>query len=400
MTSSAIPAAWLEAVERVGDRVLGPLRAPLAELVEAQSRAYTRERGGEVLANVLDEATALQARWRFFFARDLEKVFFPLAELAPHLPSGAWRVLDLGAGLGTTSLGAALFRRQVLGDEAELEVVALDQTARALEVYAAFVAEVDPGVRLRTKAVDLRSAPLPAGPFDLVLMGLMLNELDDDAAERLLARVQSVLAPGGAVVILEPALRDVTRRLHRLRERFRDAGWTLYSPCLHERRCPMLASERDWCHQEREFRLPDALVPVARAAGLRFERQTFTSLVLRRDGVRVGDGLPEAALRVVSQPLVSKGKRELFACPRASGDEVSRVLLRRLDRQASAANADFAELRRGELLEVSQPDVRKNAWRVGPETRVRRLAPRAPEGAKPAEGDAAPGTLDDAGRES
>lgn len=376
---SPIPSDWLAAIEQVGDRVLGRLRSPLAELVRAQSLAYTRERGGEILQEQLEEEVGLQARWRFFFVRDLEKVFFPLRELAPLLPSGSWRVLDLGAGLGTTSLGAALFRRAELGAsaaDARLAVTALDQSARALNVYEAFVGAVDTGIDLKTRACDLRVAPLPAGPFDLVLMGLMLNELDDRAATALMDRVAEVLAPDGAVVVLEPALKSVSRRLHRLREDFLASGWQIHSPCLHEAPCPLLVGERDWCHQEQAFRLPAALVPVAREAGLRFERATFTSLVLRRDGQRRVDSLPPRSLRVISQPLVSKGKVELFGCPREGVHDVAgqpaRLLMRRLERHASAANAAFGEATRGSVIRVDDPDVRKNAWRIGPDTRVER----------------------------
>lgn len=53
----------------------------------------------------------------------------------------------------------------------------------------------------------------------------------------------------------------------------------------------MLVRETDWCHEDLPIDLPDWLVPVARAAGLRYEGLTFSYLVLRKDERSAGDGL-------------------------------------------------------------------------------------------------------------
>ena len=120
----------------------------------------------------------------------------------------------------------------------------------------------------------------------------------------------------------------------------------------------LAAGPRDWCHQEFDFRMPDFLAELARAAGLRERRLTFASLVLRRDGRTLADAGTDA--RVVSAPLVSKGKRELVLC-----DARGLRKVRRLDRHASVANADFAEAGRGDRLAIAGDDAR-----LGPETEV------------------------------
>jgi hypothetical protein len=180
---------------------------------------------------------------------------------------------------------------------------------------------------------------------------------------------------GGSLVIVEPALRDRTRHLHRVRDALVAAGATLFAPCLHAGACPALVRETDWCHEDLDVDLPEWLVPVARAAGLRREGLTFSYLVLRRDGRTLAAAVrasPSASvLRVVSGAMPSKGKREAFLCGElldAAGARVpARVKAARLDREETAANAAWDAAARGDLL-VAEPALQLDRPRVGPDT--------------------------------
>lgn len=389
----AVSDTWAEVAARVGDRVFGKLPRPLWELVAIVSDAYNRER--ETLLGVTTSSSdGLQARLRFYLPRDSAKILSPLGELARAelLPKRRWRVLDLGAGLGTTTLGAARVADH-LGVPG-LDVLALDRDARALGAFAELAKEHEAlgiaPITLETRALDVtRLSDLREGPFDLVLAGLVLNELDLEARHRVIQSVAPLLAPEGAFVILEPALREITRDLHVLRDRIDAAAddrsasdatsgelaresnrgdvgaastettssqagsaWNVFAPCLRRGSCPMLETERDWCHEDEPFALPPKLAAVARHASLRFERLTYAYLTLRKDGRTLRDFVGDAR-RVVSMPLVSKGKRELLVC-----DDAGRTLLRRLDREASEANADFGDSYRGDVLKVSLEETR------------------------------------------
>jgi hypothetical protein len=172
----------------------------------------------------------------------------------------------------------------------------------------------------------------------------VLNELEEDVERRalLLERLAGHLAPGGAIIVLEPALKEITRDLMRLRDRIAAGGsLAIVAPCTHGQPCPMLAKERDWCHAEREVALPERLAAIARGAGLRWEGLSYSYLVLRREAVVRDPSLH----RVVSEPLPSKGKLELWAC----GAE-GLVQIRRLDRHRGPATAAIDRARRGSLL--------------------------------------------------
>ncbi len=326
-----------QAASEVADELFGAPKR-LADMVRATSHTYTRQRDGIAKA---DDLSTLQARLRFFLPRDVPKVTWPLAELkrADALPkSGPWRVLDLGAGFGTTSLGVALATGAVL------EVQACDRIARALDGFAQLAERLPVQVTLDARVEDVQRAADHGGQVDLILLGLVINELEDEALERLFESLSRRLAEGGSVIVLEPALRMLTQRLHAWRGRLMERGWTIFAPCLHSQECPM--SERDWCHEERSFELPEPLAKVARAAGLRSGRSTFAYLTLRRDQRRLADVVRfPSALRVVSSRLKSKGKLELIGC----GDGRLRRL-RRMDREASEANAGFGDARRGDIL--------------------------------------------------
>ncbi|HEX5655685.1 MAG TPA: class I SAM-dependent methyltransferase [Polyangiales bacterium] len=338
----------------------------LAESVSALSRVYTRDRGQ---LGQLDKSSLL-ARAGFFFPRDLAKVFGPLDEL---LHSGAFpagetlRVLDLGAGMGATSFGLARWLRARAQPVNQLRVVALEQNASALRGFNAFAKalhgldELVP-VDLDARAEDLRSLRNEHG-FQLVLFGFVLNELFADADDRVARRAKLVreayeqLSPDGALIILEPALKETTRELMQLRDALVDLP--IVAPCLHGQGCPMLTAERDWCHQELPYALPPALAEVAQAASLRWEGLSYSSLVLSRKAPTREPGL----WRVVSDRLATKGKLELYGCGQG---EYTRFT--QLNRKATPENHAFTHAERSDILRIEG-----GGPRIEAETKVERL---------------------------
>lgn len=342
--------------------------AALAEAVASLSQLYTRDRANMAQASQKD---ALAARIAFFLPRDLPKIFGPLDALrsrAMFPQRETLRVLDVGAGLGATSLGLARWLRLRGLPTRALEIVALEQNGPALRVFSELAHALAPlheefaPLTLTPRAGDLR-AVRAAGPFDLVLFGFVLNELflDQPAEARIearadvLRRAASELREGGALLVLEPALRETARELMQLRDLLvapRVAPFVA-APCLHAAPCPMLPSERDWCHQELPYALPPALADVARAASLRYEGLSYASLVLTNVAA---EGVAPGVVRVVSDRLETKGKLELFGC-----SETGYTRFTRLARDASPANEAFDKARRGDVLAIEGAGTRIDA---------------------------------------
>jgi ribosomal protein RSM22 (predicted rRNA methylase) len=209
--------------------------------------------------------------------------------------------------------------------------------------------------------------------FDLILLGLVLNELPADIPTRaaFLRSLIGSLAEDGSIIVIEPALRETARALHAVRDAIVAAGAppNVFAPCLRAGTCPMLESERDWCHEDVHVALPGPVAEIARAAGLRYERLTYSYLTLRRDGrtlrdavARAGEGEP---WRVVSEPMPSKGKLELFVC-----GVPGRARLVRLDRHRTEANARLDRKGRGSLLRIPGAADDRGRLRVGADTPV------------------------------
>lgn len=374
-----------EEAERVRGRPTDD--AELAASVAQVSEAYTRRR--ETLATRAHDQNALVARLRFFLPRDLPKITLPLAELRRRalLPTRArWRVLDLGAGLGTTGLGLALFAA-ALDRRIHVQVEAVDRDARALESYARLAdalkkrGRADLDVRTRTEELSSWKPLTTDSDYDFILLGLVLNELAPseraDAVEKQtawLGRLSERLTEDGALIVLEPALRETSRHLQRVRDRVvaQEGAPHVFAPCAPTPACPLLTRESDWCHQEQPAALPAPLVPVARAAGLRYERLTFSYLTLRRQPGALLEGdlrMRHPLYRIVSAPLRSKGKLEFVGCG-AQG----KVRFTRLDRHASTANAALDAAVRGTLLEVPGEPTADGGLRVRPDTAIQNVA--------------------------
>ena len=208
------------------------------------------------------------ARLGFSFARDVPKGAGAVRELvaARALPfDRTLRVLDLGAGLGATTWGLARalaaggFRGTLEATWVDADVEALDLATAILRARGGREGPVELRARTVPAAVD---GPIHAasGRFDVVLVGQVLSELDVTSTdevrrERHAALVGSLLDDRtdveGAVVVIEPALRDRTRHLHHVRDLLASRGATVFAPCLHQARCPALAREADWCHSGR-----------------------------------------------------------------------------------------------------------------------------------------------------
>lgn len=334
------------------------------------------------------DTPALCARLRFFLPRDAPKLHRPLAELArveafPRRVS--LRVLDLGAGLGTSTLGLARFllasgaAQRVEGDAVDRDGDALAIARRVWDRAEAWRAVP---MAMRTHARDLaRLDPVALHPpYDVVLLGLVWSEMEADpgeaaAAARCLAWLATILplvAPDGVLVIVEPALRPRARVLQRVRDVLAQAGGPPYvfAPCVRTGPCPLLARARDWCHD----RVPGALSPglalLARDAGLREEDLTYSYLTLHMQARTLREISTGPVCRVVGGPRWSKGKREWAVC----GDgALSR--LRCLDRDASANEAALDALGRGDVVLIpGGVDGRATSLRIGPAARVERLS--------------------------
>ena len=226
---------------------------------------------------------------------------------------GARARRDGGARAAEARSARARRRRRARGDDVgrgarargvrgggDVEATWVDSDARALEVASAIAraqakgagrsrCDADAAPRGRAAPLDRPGAVRPRARRAGAQRARRRRRRRDARVERHAALLASWLdrhvEPDGSLVVVEPALRDRTRHLHRVR----DALAASRASPSSRRACTRPRARRSRARPTGATRTspstcPAWLVPVARAAGLRREGLTFSYLVLRKDG--------------------------------------------------------------------------------------------------------------------
>lgn len=308
----------------------------------------------------------------------------------------SFRVLDLGAGPGTMTL-AALEYLHSLQPTRFLEFFAVDPSRQMWKVcnqlFNCFRDQLGIGEdRVHLKAVVssmetlIRRSLLDSAinvPLDLIIVGNAWNEFVEGANTALDAQVKIIenllgwLDDHGALILIEPALRETSRRLHRLHDAVlrQIPTATIFAPCVHQQACPCVleGNEKDWCHTEYPWVPSPEIAAIDRRIGNRKDALKFSYLVLRKDGRNVLDlrrppvasQEKSACWRVVSELIQEKGKRRAFLCG-PSG----RIQFTQLDRHQGVSSKPFVSLARGDLVKISGELQRAGERRVQRDTGV------------------------------
>jgi ribosomal protein RSM22 (predicted rRNA methylase) len=355
----------------------------LAADVARLSTLLTSERA-DLPAVYLGDEGLRNAYRAYFLPSNLPKIHKPLQELSLHprnlFSKARLRILDIGAGPGTASLGVLAFFSQQEQKNPDLEFTAVDQVAGNLKIaealFSSFGSTRGCRASLKTIKSDIEGlGNLLHGHFDVIILSNVMNELFAREEGRTGKRVDILntilkrsLADDGSGIIIEPALRETARDMLEVRDGLLENGFHVYSPCLFKGMCPALANPKDWCHEDIPWDPPTLVKEIDKLTGLRKDSLKFSYLVLRKDGLSLADGPRPNSFRVVSEPLVSKGKREFYVCGAAG-----RRLVTRLDKDATPGNESYETLKRGDGVRFELLIDEGKRFKVGKETAVSRL---------------------------
>jgi ribosomal protein RSM22 (predicted rRNA methylase) len=364
---------------------LQPRYKELASAVRELSAIYTRQRH-RIAERLLADPLLRRAYLAYFLPCNLVKFKLILQELyarpaaQSHFPR-QMRLLDLGCGPGTHLLGMLDFLAEnpTLADG--LECVGVDATgqnlqeARQLFDRLARSIQADHGsLRASLKALngDIRHGLKldHVSPFDLIVIGNVLNELFPDEPDRVERQYELVagivnrhLKPHGFLILIEPALKETSRDLLRLRDLLlKRLGLHVYAPCTHGHPCPAVASgnSSDWCHEDRVWQAPAHIQEIDALAGISKSSLKFSYAVISRHPISIcetalnggpldsspsQDPAKPQIWRVVSERLEEKGKCSVFLC-----GQLGRIRLTRQNKHGSGTNAPFGQLERGQIV--------------------------------------------------
>lgn len=314
-------------------------------------------------AHYMDDADLLGAYLLYFWPVSFAQGLHALGESGVKVKSA----LDLGSGPGPLGLAA-----RHLGAH---ELLLADRSKPALELATRLGALVRAPVGTREWNPLANAEPPGAGlGFTHVTMGHVLNELWPEAPDRIERRAAlceaalSRLRKGGALVIVEPALRETTRDLLALRDVLVRRGHVVRAPCLFRGDCPALLRDVDWCHAERAWAPPRLFGRLVNSAGLRKDLLQMAYLVVSPKGTAWPAPPEGRVFRIVSEPLEGKKRLRVMGC----GPE-GRVPLSLTDANRSESNDAFVPAERGDVLRLDDAQAAEegDGFRIVPETRVR-----------------------------
>ena len=274
------PARWVREAQLLSDRYRAPRTAPAVPLAtgEAQALGY---------AALILPATYAQLRGA-------------LAATAARIPGWApATLLDLGSGPGT-ALWAATAQwpslRALAAWEREPALIALGLSmARASQALAVRTAKWE---RLDLRALERASARM-SEQFDVVVLGHVLNELDAESQQQVVAAAWQRTA--GLLLIVEPGTSAAFDVVRVARDQLLGLGAHTIAPCAHDQPCPI---QNDWCHFPQRLKRPE-FQRRAREASSEWEESKFAYAAVARFA-------PRAPIwgRVIREPTSNKAYAE------------------------------------------------------------------------------------------
>ena len=364
---------------RLPKRMLGRTAAAMLELSDRFNR-IDESLGADYMESPQHRAAYLA----YFLPANFAKTRAVLAELAPTLAGReALTILDAGSGPGSMSL-AALETFGAQPGIRRLDFTAMDTSRAALDDYDSLTRRRAedmsreagaPEVTLTTSVTDLETAAFAERRWDLILMGDTLNELFRGTENPVAARAAFLeglaanLAEDGALVVIEPSLKSITRRLQAVRDAVASSeALHVRAPCLRRGGCPMLSEgrERDWCHTGALWMRPPVVRRIDKAAGRGKFILKFSHLVIRRrDEPPAAAPAGMTAFRAVGDMRREKGKFRIMLCGEP-GCEMATLLKRDVNDRTRA----FTAVERGDVVALDSWADRKDGRRLSADTAV------------------------------
>lgn len=162
-----------------------------------------------------------------------------------------------------------------------------------------------------------------------------------------------------ALMILEPSTSEDGRHLLELRQKLIDKGYSIWAPCTHQLKCPLLIeSKTDWCHDRIEVNAPDWFLELEAHLPMRNRTVTTSYLLARKKKASV---YAPTVGRLIGDSREEKGKTRQMFC-RGEKREFLTWMHKKIDPQVFP---------RGELVELpDQFEEKSNELRVSAECRI------------------------------
>ncbi|MBI5360667.1 MAG: methyltransferase domain-containing protein [Planctomycetes bacterium] len=281
-------------------------------------------------------------------------------------------ILDIGCGDGAGMFGLALSLAEDCRS-AHFSLTGVDSSGIMLnkcrEMREAVIGSLrgNADINFLCRSVDVNINSGFAGKYDVIILANSLLEIipGGSVPMEFITGLFGMLNEGGAIVIIEPALKESARRLMALRNELTgNGGGRVLSPCLHGAVCPLLEikSRNEWCHQSLRWNPPVHIKILNQGLDREIDFLKFSYLVIAKNGRKE----PSNGYLVVSNLLMEKGRKRCFLCT-----SQGRVELVRLDRHKTETNSRFDVIHKGDVLELqNHAELRPQYWNVKEDSKI------------------------------
>ncbi len=282
------------------------------------------------------------------------------------------KILDLGCGEGAAMFGLYYGLKNIKPDMSiyftgvDIENNLLNRCGSLLEWLQHLYGNVHFDI-LKKSASDFITDY--SGEYDIIIISNVLVEIfsENNIPINFVKKIIRLLQSNGIIIIIEPALKPLTRRLMEFADRLKkeSIGYILL-PCLHHNPCPLLQKKNEWCHQSIKWTPPEYLQILNQPLYRKIEYLKFSYLVVSKQNY---DYIQDNKYAVISRLFKEKGRKRALLC---SKDGV--VELVKLDRDKDRKNQDFDIISMGDIVQMEKEiRTRKLYWKIVKDTEIKRL---------------------------
>ncbi len=208
-----------------------------------------------------------------------------------------------------------------------------------------------------------------SGEYDIIIISNVLVEIfsENNIPINVMKKIIRLLQSNGIIVIIEPALKPLTRRLMEFADWLKkeSIGYILI-PCLHHNSCPLLQKKNEWCHQSIKWTPPEYMKILNQPLYRKIEYLKFSYLVISKQNYGY---IKDNTYAVISRLFKEKGRKRALLCRK---DGV--VELVRLDRDKGKKNQEFDIISMGDIVQMEKEiRTRKLYWKIVKDTEIKRL---------------------------
>jgi hypothetical protein len=228
--------------------------------------------------------------------------------------------IDFGSGLGSTS--SAFGMKNCLCIEDSKKTIELHQELSKREFK--YLHNIDP-------------KELKNPNKTIAIFSYSLNELK---------RLPHWIKELEGVVLIEPSTKKIARTLLNYRSKLQEWGFSIWAPCTHQKKCPLLVhSKKDWCHDRVVVDSPEWFQEIEKHLPVKNRTVTFSYLLCRK---KTPPTQQSTAARLIGDLQKQQGKSKQMVC-----FSEERLFLSWLKKEGN-----FQEFSRGAKIKISEEHTR------------------------------------------